>query len=351
MELVPTVDEGLLDLEGVTHVVWGGGGVRGFCYFGALSALEDVRGAAGYLRWCEGIRFCAGTSIGALFALLIVLELSPRSLKGLLRPDGTLTRDLLPRPSPQSLSMLAMDDGAALVSTVSGLLTQRNFSDNITMSGLRRCTGKLLRCTVYNVLTMGAEYLDADTAGTMRVVDAVAASMRIPLVYAQHVDHDRRAILTDGGGVDNFPLAALPPDLNPKQVLGMRTTHSAEPLDFEQALNSGRLCTARALMGPLTALDDALFERQPEAVRNRVLTFETGGVTGIELHAPASICSSLWMVGAKGMYRAISPARGEIMQAIIMLLRTYVEARRTAVRTRALTQALRRVVVRIDKDD
>jgi predicted acylesterase/phospholipase RssA len=333
-----------MDIDAVTHVVWGGGGVRGFCYFGALSALQDVRGLAGYTKWCEGLRFVAGTSIGALFALLLILELPPSSIKTLLRDDGTISLHLLPRPSPQSLSMLAMDDGTSLVKMVANMLAERNFSDNITLSGLRRCTKKLLRCTVCNVLTMGTEYLDADTAPEMRVVDAVAASMRIPLVYAQHVDHERRVILTDGGGVDNFPLGCLPKDLPVECLLGMRTSHSDEPLDFEHALTNGRLCTARALMGPLAALDAALFDREPKSVRDRVLTFDTGGVTGIELHSPPHVCSSLWMAGATGMYMAISPARGDLMRVIMTLVRASVEARQAVIRNRALSSALRRYV-------
>ena len=338
--------EAPLVLDRVTHLVFGGGGIRGYCYFGCIAALRDVLDltyAGGYAAWSERLEFAAGTSIGALFALFAVLELEPGCLRALLRPDGTLSHDLLPRPSTQAMSMLAIDDGRTLCRMAARLLAERNFADSITMRGLRRCTGKLLRCTVFNALSMQAEYLDADTAPDMRVVDAVAASMRVPLVYAAHVDHARRAVYTDGGGVDNFALDALPAGLAADRVLGLRTRPGSETLDFQDAAQNGRLCLARALLGPLAALDAALFNRQPAALRARVVTIDTGAVTGIELQADAAVCAALWTAGSVEAYRAIHPARGAAVRVVTLLLRAAVEARFAVARHRALARAVRRV--------
>lgn len=339
----------------VTHVVLSGGGVRGFCYVGALVALGNVLAADGssYGEFCRRLQMCAGTSIGCLFALLLSLELPPEAVDGIRAPDGTVSPDFLPRPGSASVSELGIDRGAGLVRMAELLLSRRHFGADVTLGELRRFTGKRLVCCATDVLRMEAVLLDADTAPDMRVVDAVAASMRVPLVYAPHVDVAGRRVLADGCLVNNFPLAALPAGLAAERVLGLRTeaaSHTA-PVAFDAALSHPRLYLSRATMCPLLALDRALLAMQPAEVRRRVVTFPTGSVVGVEFDADAAVCRALWWSGALGVYRAAGRAQlGWALLALGVVLRACVASRATRLRREAATTILRRCDRRREKN-
>jgi predicted acylesterase/phospholipase RssA len=331
-----------MDLGAVTHVVLGGGGLRGFCYLGALTALADSlqTGGDSLDAFTRRLEVCAGTSIGCMFALVLVLGLPVSSLNVLRRSDGAVARDVLPRPSAASLAQGALDTGASLRLMVARLLSEANFTDRITMGELRRRTGKRLVCTVCNVLTMRAEYLDADTAPWMLVVDAVAASMRVPMVYTAHADAEHQMVLTDGGGVDNFPLAAAA-EVPTERVLGMRSWPNTEPVVFDPHAVHGRTYLARALMSPLVALESVQFAAHPAALQARVVTFGTEGVSGAEFYAGPEVCRALWWTGLWTMYQAIDPARGAVLNVVVSALAVHLTARRGALVERALARTMR----------
>lgn len=331
----------------VTHVVLSGGGIRGFCYLGALVALQTVLRQDGdsYEKFCARLEMCAGTSIGCLFALLLVLELPPVALDGIRTQEGTVSPDILPTPASAALGELGLDCGAGLVRMARLLLERRHLGPDITMAELRRCTGKRLVCCTTDVLRMERVLIDADSDPDVRVVDAVVASMRVPLLYAPYVDRVGQRVLADGCLTDNFPLAALPPGLAPDRVLGLRTesTASTAPLTMEAALARPRVYLSRAVMCPLLTLDRALLDRHPPEIRRRVVTFPTGHVVGVEFDADAGICRALWWSGLLGTYRAAGRHRlGLSVLVITIVLRACVTAQAGRLRRVAAQTILRR---------
>jgi predicted acylesterase/phospholipase RssA len=330
-----------MDIEDVRRVAFGGGGVRGVCYLGILAVIDEAwRDRGGLVGWSARLEVCAGTSIGCLFALMLTLELPLSGIAVLLVSNGTIRRSMLPNPTVAALHAYGMDDGAGLRAMAEALLAQRCFSPNITLRELRRCTSKRLVCTACNVVDMRAEYLDANTAPDMRVADAVAASMRVPVVYAPFIDRGRGLVLTDGGGADNFPMGRLADGAAPGEVLGFRTRPSppARPADIA----GGGHWIARAVMCPLAALEQLQLDSLTPAMQLRVVTIDTGTVTGMEFFAGPGVYHTLWAAGASGMSAAIDVPRGPALLMVSAWVVVSMAARRTLKQTRALARAIQR---------
>jgi len=311
-----TAPEATIELAGVTHVVLSGGGIRGLCYLGMLKAIEDALRARGssYAHFVDGLEVCVGTSIGALVALLLALELPVAALHFVQRPDGTVASDMLPEMCGDVFRQRALDDGESLVHMAQTLLRQRHFSTSITLKELHRCTGKRLVCVATDVGRLVAVYLDANTAPTMAVADAVAASMRVPLLYAPHEVGDR--VLADGCLMDNFPLSACA-GVDPARVLALRT----RPCERRTATRaSARMYVCRCIMCPQVALEAAQLGLQSEQMRARVVTAPTGAVLGPEFDADRGTCAALWWSGVYTIYRRVDPVRGTAVMAVVHLL-------------------------------
>lgn len=316
-------DAGGIDLTRVTHVVFGGGGIRGIAYLGALHAIDDVlkqHRPPRALDWLvRRVRVCAGTSIGALFALFVNLELPLSGLHALLNPDGTPNRQLLPHLSTSALCQLAVDSGGGLHDMVRQLLRQGHYADSVTLAQLYRRSGKLLRCACVNARDGQAVYLDKDTAPEMRVIDAVAASMRLPLVFAPYVDADRGLVLYDGGLADAFPMrssVAQEECADPATVLGVRSVSDPAVTCPSQYLMS-------ALNAPLVHLERLNFETLPDGFRERVVTICTGDIVGCEFYSGPKECQRLWLLGLGQAYQQLMPRRGELLSLVMQVVLAY----------------------------
>ena len=147
-------------------------------------------------------------------------------------------------------------------------------------------------------------------------------------------------VLTDGGGVDNFPLAAAA-EVPTERVLGMRSWPNTEPVVFDPHAVHGRTYLARALMSPLVALESVQFAAHPAALQARVVTFGTEGVSGAEFYAGPEVCRALWWTGLWTMYQAIDPARGTVLNVVVSALAVHLTARRGALVERALARTMR----------
>ncbi len=337
-----------MEINQVRRVAFGGGGVRGMCYAGLLAAVDDTVDG-GLERWAARLEVCAGTSIGCLFALLLVLELPLDALDTLRERDGTVKRRLLPNPSVSALHSYGVDDGHGLRDMAIELLARRCFAPSITLANLRRSTGgKRLVCTACNVVDMCPEYLDADTAPDMLVADAIAASMRVPVVYAPFVDHARGLVLTDGGGADNFPMSQLMgPGVRPEQVVGFRTRPEPPAPDLRDAdMVRGHHWLARAVMCPLAALEAAQLERLQPEFQDRVVTVATGTITGMEFYTGPGVYHALWGLGAWRMFERVAGGRGLALLVVAAAVAGRVAGDRWAQQTAALARAIRRVRLR-----
>lgn len=171
-------------------------GTRGLVYLGVLDAIEDHLEADGFARWNRGLRGVAGTSAGAIVALMLALGFDRAARHEILR-DHLDVRRVVSRPDfALLLRQYGCEDGEAFKEVIQRILARGGLSSTSTMADLQR----LLRIDVVFVCTnlhTGAPlYLSATTTPSLRVCDAVYASGCVPFVFAPQMVHD--VMTTDG---------------------------------------------------------------------------------------------------------------------------------------------------------
>jgi predicted acylesterase/phospholipase RssA len=191
-----------------THLVLSGGGMSGLVYLGALRYLQQE----GYDKH---ILHIAGASIGALFATAFALDMSMGDLeqkyKEFLSNEEkcllpTFTMDTI----IESYDNLGVDDGKRLTEPIEEIV------GNLTFLELSKKTGKNLIISATHIETMLPTYFSVDNTPNVLVLDAVKASMAIPLfVRPIEIGDD---YYMDGGVTDGIPVNAFT-NVSPESIL------------------------------------------------------------------------------------------------------------------------------------
>lgn len=218
-----------MDIKKLDTIVFSGGGVRGLAYAGMLMAFQDTFG----LSISEHFKTFVGTSIGALFALVCALGISTERALGILEAKGL---GLIFQSDPTCLlTHYALNSGAVLESVIKELLLcygPAGGNVNVTLEELFALTGKKLVITVVDLLSSNTLYLDHTNEGRkISVLKALMGSTALPPLFPPVsvtvgdrliTDH---YLFTDGGLLDNFPIAQF----DPEKTLGVRTTWYIDP--------------------------------------------------------------------------------------------------------------------------
>ena len=211
----------------IDSLVFSGGGVQGVSFCGVLLALESFFASCDEnVHPYDRFKTATGASIGALFAVAISIRVSGTELFQLLETDMGLAT-LVPFLDFTMLhNMWGCDNGNQLRQCISRVirvgLDQKRWGarqrdpDAITLAELFALTGTHLIISVTRLGSLdGAEaprveYLSHETAGHMAVVDAVAMSMTLPLLFCPVTF--RNGVYVDGGVMDNVPTVWLDKD-------------------------------------------------------------------------------------------------------------------------------------------
>lgn len=175
-----------------THLVMSGGGMTSLCYLGALRFL-DVEGMT------KKIKHIAGTSMGALFAAALALQIPLDHLEDrvarMLDDDAAMSM-----PIPDVFAYvrdLGVEDPRRFVEIL------RPEIDMLTFLELSKKTGVNLVICATHVATMDAMYFSVDTTPNVLVMDAVRASIAVPWLFKPVKIGDDYFV--DGGVADNLP--------------------------------------------------------------------------------------------------------------------------------------------------
>lgn len=194
-------------MKNVQYISCGGGGTKGIMYFGMLSALEEhlpnVIGMtlSEYLQQILGF---AGTSVGALASLMLLLNLSPERAHDVFAPQLASMRTIMPRPDLSMLvTMYGLDDGQALRDLIHTALRAGGICEDATFNDIRRLLKRDYVCVATDVHTKNPVYFSVHTTPNMKIVDAVYMSMCIPFVFVPMHHHDRMCV--DGSLSHNVP--------------------------------------------------------------------------------------------------------------------------------------------------
>jgi len=191
------------------RLLFSGGGSRCILFANALVHLE----AAGLLH---DVREYWGTSAGAFLAMMLAVGLSPAKIQPLIlttqfqRFREMDLRNLFTFPTSWGL-----DDGASLLCELERVLGSLVSSD-ILLGDIPS-----LHIVVTDVTARETLVLSAATHPHVRAVDAVRASMSLPLFYRPYKDPHTGHWWNDGALRANFAWDLLPSDEEREQTLGL----------------------------------------------------------------------------------------------------------------------------------
>lgn len=194
----------------IKNLVFEGGGVKGIAYGGALIELERL----GYLNSIECV---AGTSAGAITAMLMAIGISPTEISQIINEmkfsyfaDDTLgvIRDIW-----RLATKFGWHKGKELLEWVSEQIKSKQGKADLTFGELRsKSDSKSLYIVGTNLSKLKSEIYSYEHTPTMAIRDAVRISMSIPF-YFQPVKQSvlvdgriKKSVLVDGGVTCNYPL-------------------------------------------------------------------------------------------------------------------------------------------------
>lgn len=230
----------------IRNLVFQGGGVKGIAYAGALAALEQ-RG----LR--EGVRGVAGASAGAFTAMLVAVGCDAAQVARI--ATGTDYHSLEDHLDPLRLAThFGLYRGQALREWIATAFASTGLDPATSFAALAQRTGCDLRVFATDLSQRKAREFSARVTPSVVVVDAVRASMSIPLMFPAWrfpADDPDDHLYVDGGVVMNYPIIAFDDTHPPTATLGFRLVAPGSPVAALAVDHP--LAFARALFGAVLA--------------------------------------------------------------------------------------------------
>lgn len=248
------------------YVVFSGGGQRGLAYAGAITALKDVYG----IHLSRGLKGAAGTSIGAMFALLMVLGLDAKQVEQEIE-DADM-HALLSMNIGLLLTRYGLDDGQRLETRINSLISRFTRLTKPSLAELQAFTGREFKCVATDVCLNQPFYMSAATTPDLPVAKAVAISMAIPPIFCPTPYQDK--VLVDGGFVDNFPMHAFPLH----ETLGLRVNWTCGFSMDSMDKYFGRVSYCALASSEAALLDKLTVEQQAQ-----ILVIEVGDISTFDL--------------------------------------------------------------------
>ncbi len=201
LSLAPKKSALRMDLSSIHTLVFSGGGLNGAAQIGALIYLERLALVTGFsLR--HRLRCARGTSVGALIALLTVLNIPAETMLGLIFP---VLHKLVQRPL--RLRDIVRGRGLSDLKPLRAHIEEQlhsSLSARCTLADLQRATGTSLEIVVTDLLHGRHVLLTPATHPNACVVDAVLASMSLPAIFRPMRIRGLPSWYADGGLAVNF---------------------------------------------------------------------------------------------------------------------------------------------------
>jgi len=186
------------------NLVFEGGGVKGIAYVGAVEVLEKK-------RILKNVRRVAGTSAGAINALLVGLQFSiPEMREVLWNLDFNSFMDDswgIVRDGKRLLEEFGWYKGDFFRDWIGNLLERKTGNRHATFGDIQRSSRnfKEIYFLGTNLSTGFSEVFSYEHTPRMCVADAVRISMSIPLFFAAKRSL-RGDLYVDGGVLQNYPI-------------------------------------------------------------------------------------------------------------------------------------------------
>ena len=184
-----------MDFNNRNTLVLSGGGIKGLYYIGVLRLFEES-------NIIKNIKTFAGSSIGSLFCLLMLIGYSSQELEELF---CLLNLSQLKQiNSSNFFSYFGLDSGNKIYWFLEKILYGKHFNKNITLKELFDITQKKLIISGVCVDDKECYYFSHETHPDMNVRIAIRISMSMPFYFVPVLYNDKLWI--DGGIMDNYPM-------------------------------------------------------------------------------------------------------------------------------------------------
>lgn len=210
--------------EKITHLEFSGGGPSAIAQLGALAYVQDIEHARDFSKGVDGISCC---SAGAAVAVVLLLT----------QYDVTAAVDVLKQIkwhayNGHGITYAAIRKANAVISKQKGqhemcaILMRLCGNRDITLKDFYALTNTHLKIRAHDLLTGKTVYLDHNNNATMRLADAVWASMAVPWMHEAVVINGM--YLVDGAVSANFAMDAF--DVAAENKHGFEVVHAANTM-------------------------------------------------------------------------------------------------------------------------
>lgn len=183
------------------NLVFKGGGVLGIAYAGAIKVLENN-------NVLQGIERVAGTSAGAITAMLVSLRYNADEIKSIVNATSFKSfedgKNIF-----RIFTKYGLYSGDAALSWIQGNITQKGFAAGATFRDFKNKGCRELRVFATDLNEMGLRAFSFDTTPDVPVAEAVRASMSIPMFFKAwrfSNNNPDNHIYVDGGMIYNYPI-------------------------------------------------------------------------------------------------------------------------------------------------
>lgn len=188
------------------RIILGGGGIRLCATVGVLKGLEE----RGLLK---SVKEIGGVSAGAWLAFMVAAGLNMKTIETLVHDvDFSIIRNITPDAFLGFPENYGIDDGAKLTRFLESLVrVALKIDTNITFQGLANLhlSKMTFRCWATDVNSRTIKELSVSKTPNMKVIEALRASMALPLYFTPVVDPITGHLLSDGALLGNLPMHHL----------------------------------------------------------------------------------------------------------------------------------------------
>lgn len=264
----------------VTHLVFGGGGVRGWAHVGLIKFLSDTRDPL--LSKAEVV---VGTSIGAAIALACAIGVDSERVEKLFR---------------DTCKALTTSGGSKADLVEEVLRTELKYQtkkSRMTFAELsKRPDCKRLKTTFTDAITQRLGVCSVETTPNEDIITSTVDSMRIPIVFGHRADPVTWTCRMDGGFVDNMPMRLCPPETSIGFYLIGKTTLGAD--EKPRYIRPESIKMVDAVMITAGMLLSQIPESEvPEAYKKSVIAMDAGFVSTLNFAVSDSQIDELMKIG------------------------------------------------------
>lgn len=265
-------------------IVLSGGGVRALAHIGALQYL-----------YSKGILSCVkkwiGLSAGALVAFALTIGYSLHELRDICeRIDFEILQDLEEGLPFSFFDKLGLDTGVRLKKFLTALLTVKGFHAATTFQMLH--LKKLPHLEIYatDLHTGNAKCFNAANTPHIPIVDALRASMSLPVYFQPVIDADTGHQLTDGAILGMYPRSYIQvPDTDPG-ILGLLLVPKIDYTIMENNIKD-------YILRIFNIFCESRNKEQYERFKTTTILIETDSTSPVDFKMTAEIRNSLFKSG------------------------------------------------------